>query len=139
MKYGPLWQDIFISSKNFLEIGCSSELTPRQKYIRFGGIKRLALAKFVVNKYAKTNTKNEILYVVAISIALYEEQRYPEYTLVNQAVECLKHSYNKKIVAFGNFILRKIFADPDLFKYKLNRNKLDECSIVVEITKKKHE
>ena len=64
--------------------------------------------------------KNDILYVVAISIALYEEQRYPEYTLVNQAVECLKHSYNKKIVAFGNFILRKIFADPDLFKYKFN-------------------
>ena len=120
MKYGPLWQDIFISSKNFLEIGCSSELTPRQKYIRFGGIKRLALAKFVVNKYAKTNPKNEILYVVAISIALYEEQRYPEYTLVNQAVECLKHSYNKKIVAFGNFILRKIFTDPDLFQYKFS-------------------
>ena len=98
MKQGPLWQDIFISSKNFLEIGCSSELTPRQKYIRFGGIKRLALAKFAVNKFAHTNPKNEILYVVAISIALYEEQRYPEYTLVNQAVECLKHSYNKKIV-----------------------------------------
>ena len=39
---------------------------------------------------------------------------------MNQAVECLKHSYNKKIVAFGNFILRKIFADPDLFQYKFN-------------------
>ena len=119
MKYGPLWQDIFISSKNFLKIGCFSELTSRQKYIRFVGIKRLALAKFVVQKYAKTNPKNQILYVVAISIALYEEQRYPEYTLVNQAVECLKHSFNKKIAAFGNFILRKIFADPDLFQYKL--------------------
>ena len=120
MKYGPLWQDIFISSKNFLEIGCFSELTSRQKYIRFVGIKRLALAKFVVQKYAKTNPKNQLLYVVAISIALYEEQRYPEYTLVNQAVECLKHSFNKKIAAFGNFILRKIFADPDLFQYRLN-------------------
>ena len=120
MKYGPLWQDIFISSKNFLEVGRFSELTSRQKYIRFVGIKRLALAKFVVNKYAKTDPNNNILYVVAISIALYEEQRYPEYTLVNQAVECLKHSYNRKIVAFGNFILRKIFADPDLFQYRLN-------------------
>ena len=120
MKHASLWQDIFISSKNFLEIKCVSELTSRQKYIRFVGIKRLALAKFVLHKYAKKNPKNDILYVVAISIALYEEQRYPEYTLVNQAVECLKHSYNKKIVAFGNFILRKIFADPDLFKYKLN-------------------
>ena len=120
MKCGPLWEDIFISSKNFLEIKPYPELTSRQKYIRFVGIKRLALAKFVLHKYAKKNPKNEILYVVAISIALYEEQRYPEYTLVNQAVECLKHSYNKKIVAFGNFILRKIFADPDLFKYKWN-------------------
>ena len=120
MKYGPLWQDIFISSKNFLEVGRFSELTSRQKYIRFVGIKRLALAKFVVNKYVKTDPNNNILYVVAISIALYEEQRYPEYTLVNQAVECLKHSYNRKTVAFGNFILRKIFADPDLFKYRLN-------------------
>ena len=120
MKYGPLWQDIFISSKNFLEIGCFSELSPRQKYIRFVGIKRLALAKFVVHKYAKTDPNNNILYVVAISIALYEEQRYPEYTLVNQAVECLKHSYNRKIVAFGNFILRKIFADPNLFQYRLS-------------------
>ncbi len=120
MKYGPLWQDIFISSKNFLEIKCFSELTSRQKYLRFVGIKRLALAKFVLHKYAKKNPKNDILHVVAISIALFEEQRYPEYTLVNQAVECLKHSYNKKIAAFGNFILRKIFADPDLFKYKLN-------------------
>ena len=120
MKYGPLWQDIFISSKNFLEIGRFSELTSRQKYIRFVGIKRLALAKFVVQKYAKTDPNNNILYVVAISIALYEEQRYPEYTLVNQAVECLKHSYNRKTVAFGNVILRKIFADPDLFKYRLN-------------------
>ena len=120
MKYGPLWQDIFISSKNFLEIGRFSELTPRQKYIRFVGIKRLALAKFVVHKYAKTDPNNNILYVVAISIALYEEQRYPEYTLVNQAVECLKHSYNRKIVAFGNFILRKIFADPNLFQYRLS-------------------
>ncbi len=120
MKSGPLWQDIFISSKNFLEIGRFSELTPRQKYIRFVGIKRLALAKFVVHKYAKTDPNNNTLYVVAISIALYEEQRYPEYTLVNQAVECLKHSYNRKIVGFGNFILRKIFADPDLFQYRLN-------------------
>ena len=120
MKDGPLWQDIFISSKNFLEIRFSSELTPRQKYIRFVGIKRLALATFVVKKYAKTNPKKEILYVIAISIALYEEQRYPEYTLVNQAVECMKHSYDKKIGAFGNFILRKIFADPRLFQYKLN-------------------
>ena len=120
MKYGPLWQDIFISSKNFLEIRRFSELTSRQKYIRFVGIKRLALAKFVVQKYAKTDPDNNILYVVAISIALYEEQRYPEYTLVNQAVECLKHSYNRKIVAFGNFILRKIFADPHLFQYRLN-------------------
>lgn len=120
MKYGPLWQDISISSKNFLEIGRFSELTPRQKYIRFVGIKRLALAKFVVHKYAKTDPNNNILYVVAISIALYEEQRYPEYTLVNQAVECLKHSYNRKIVAFGNFILRKIFADPNLFQYRLS-------------------
>ena len=120
MKHGPLWQDIFISSKNFLEIRRFSELTSRQKYIRFVGIKRLALAKFVVHKYAKTDPSNNILYVVAISIALYEEQRYPEYTLVNQAVECLKHSYNRKIVAFGNFILRKIFADPDLFQYRLN-------------------
>ena len=120
MKCGPLWQDIFISSKNFLEIGRFSELTPRQKYIRFVGIKRLALAKFVVHKYAKTDPNNNILYVVAISIALYEEQRYPEYTLVNQAVECLKHSYNRKIVAFGNFILRKIFADPNLFQYRLS-------------------
>ena len=119
MNYGPLWQDILISSKNFLEIGRISQLTSRQKYIRFVGIKRLALAKFVVHKYAKTNPKNGILYVVAISIALYEEQRYPEFTLVNQAVECLKHSYNKKIAAFGNFILRKIFADPNLFQYKL--------------------
>ncbi|RZP22687.1 MAG: hypothetical protein EVA26_02290 [Burkholderiaceae bacterium] len=120
MKYGPLWQDISISSKNFLEIGRFSDLTPRQKYIRFVGIKRLALAKFVVHKYAKTDPNNNILYVVAISIALYEEQRYPEYTLVNQAVECLKHSSNRKIVAFGNFILRKIFADPNLFQYRLS-------------------
>ena len=120
MKYGLLWQDISISSKNFLEIRFSSELTSRQKYIRFIGIKRLALAKFAVHKYARTNPKKEILYVIAISIALYEERRYPEYTLVNQAVECLKHSNNKKIVAFGNFILRKIFADPELFKYRLN-------------------
>ena len=120
MKEGPLWRDIFISSKNFLQIKFSSELTSRQKYIRFVGIKRLALAKFVVHKYAKTNPKKEIVYVIAISIALYEEQRYPEYTLVNQAVECLKHSYNKKIGAFGNVILRKIFADPNLFQYKLN-------------------
>lgn len=124
MKYGPLWQDIFISAKNFLEITCFSELNSRQRYIRFVGIKRLALAKFVLHKYAKKNPKNDILYVVAISIALYEEQRYPEYTLVNQAVECLKHSYNKKIAAFGNFILRKIFADPNLFKYKLNREQI---------------
>ena len=120
MKYGPLWQDIFISSKNFLEVGRFSELTSRQKYIRFVGIKRLALAKFVLSKYAKTDPNNNILYVVAISIALHEEQRYPEYTLVNQAVECLKHSYNRKIVAFGNFILRKIFEAPDLFQYRLN-------------------
>ena len=120
MKEGPLWQDIFISSKNFLQIKFSSELTSRQKYIRFVGIKRLALAKFVLHKYAKTNPKKEIVYVIAISIALYEEQRYPEYTLVNQAVECLKHSYNKKIGAFGNVMLRKIFADPNLFQYKLN-------------------
>ena len=83
MKYGPLWQDIFISSKNFLEIRRFSELTSRQKYIRFVGIKRLALAKFVVHKYAKTDPNNNILYVVAISIALYEEKRYPEFTLVN--------------------------------------------------------
>ena len=120
MKYGPLWQDISISAKNFLEIGCSFELTSRQKYIRFVGIKRLALAKFVVKKYAKTNPKNELVYVFAIAIALHEEQRYPDYTLVSQAVECLKHSYNKRIVAFGNFILRKIFADTNLFQYKFN-------------------
>ena len=120
MKYGPLWQDIFISAKNFLEIGCSFELTSRQKYLRFVGLKRLALAKFVVKKYAKTNPKNELVYVVAIAIALHEEQRYPDYTLVSQAVECLKHFYHRKIVAFGNFILRKIFADPDLFQYKFN-------------------
>ena len=124
MKQEPLWQDIFISSRNFLEIGHLSKLTSRQKYLRFVGIRRLALAKFVVHKYAKRNPNNEVLYVVAISIALYEERRYPEYTLVNQAVECLKYSYNKKIVAFGNFILRKIFADPDLFQYKLNREQI---------------
>ena len=120
MKNEPLWRDIVTSAKNFLDIGCSLDLTPRQKYIRFSGIKRLALAKFVVKKYAKTNPKLELVYVVAIAIALHEEQRYPGYTLVSQAVECLKHSYNKKIASFGNIILRKIFADPELLQYKFN-------------------
>ena len=120
MKYAPLWQDISISAKNFLEIGRSIELSSRQKYIRFVGLKRLALAKFAVKKYAKKNPKNELVYVVAIVIALHEERRYPDYTLVSQAVECLKYSYNKKTAAFGNFILRKIFADPHLFQYKFN-------------------
>ena len=56
---------------------------------------------------------------------------------MNQAVECLKHSYNKKIGAFGNFILRKIFADTDLFQYKLTVNKLNGMLPVVDKAFKK--
>ena len=118
MKQSPLWKDMSISVKHFLKKKIDVELTPRQKYIRFLGIKRLALAKFILGKYARKKPKNNVVFVVAICIALHEKRRFSEHTLVNQAVECLKKTNNQKTVAFGNYVLRRILTDLNLFSYE---------------------
>ena len=111
----PLWMDMIDASNHMIvdlrlsprkKKKTQAVLSSHQKNLFFCGLKNWGLTQIRVKRLCKKPPPYPSMAILSIAFGMINQQRYSEFTIVDQSVEAVKKIQGRKLASLVNYILR---------------------------------